>query len=159
MKNRYLFSAVVIVAILSITAIWGCRSKPLTIETDEGKITLKHDEGLKIKTSDATISINQGTLPDNLSKDIPIYSPSDVAMSQVLKGGKNIILALSTKDDSSKVKKFYEDEMSKKGWNINRKMSMGPAFILAGNKGKSELNVTLNQENDKTIISLAYQEK
>jgi hypothetical protein len=177
MKKANLISAVAVIAIFAVVAAFGC-SRTKTIDTEEGKITLTEkgdtfkietDEGtltmkggeMKIKTEkgDAQIAYGKAKLPANISKDIPIYKPSDVAMSQVLDGGKNVILSLSTKDSTAKVKKFYEDAMTKNGWKINRRMNMGPATVLSGSKGPSKLNVTMNQEEGGTVISLAFEGK
>lgn len=177
MRDRHLISAVAVLAVISFVAAFGCSRKTTTIETEEGKITFEEGKEFKIKTDEGTLTMRGGTLdvktkegkasltvghgelPENISGDIPIYKPSNVAMSQVMEGGKNVILSLSTSDDASKVKVFYEDQMGKKGWNINRRMSMGPATILSGSKGNKKLNVTLTREEDETIISLAFQEK
>jgi hypothetical protein len=177
MKKRHIASAVAVIAVFAVFAAFGC-SRTKTIETDEGKITLTEkgdtfkietDKGtltmtgdqLKIKTEkgDADISYGKGNLPEGLSKDIPIYKPSDVAMSQVMGGGKNVILSLSTRDSTDQVKKFYETAMTQNGWKIDRRMSMGPATVLSGSKGSSRLNVTLNKDEGSTIISLAFEGK
>jgi hypothetical protein len=177
MKDRHIISAVVVIAMVAVIVAFGC-SRTKTIETDEGKITLTEkgdtfkietDKGtltmkgdqLKIKTErgDADISYGKGNLPENLSREIPIYKPSDVAMSQVMDGGEKVILSLSTKDPSDRVKKFYETALSQNGWKINRRMSMGPATILSGSKGSNKLNVTMNQEEGGTVISLAFEGK
>lgn len=177
MKKGHIASAVAVIAALAIVAAFGC-SRTRTIETDEGKVTLteKGDtfkietekgtltmtgDQLKIKTEkgDADISYGKGNLPEGLSKDIPIYKPSDVAMSQVMGDGKNVILSLSTKDSSDRVKKFYETAMTQNGWKIDRRMNMGPATILSGSKGSNRLNVTMNQEKGGTVISLAFEGK
>lgn len=159
MKNRHLVSTVAIIAVFAFVAAFGC-SRKKTIETEEGKISFtEKGDTFKIETDRGTLTMKSGKLPANLSRDIPIYEPSNVAMSQVLDGGKNVILSLSTKDSSAKVKKFYEEAMTKNGWKINRRMSMGPATVLSGSKGPSRLNVTMNQEEGGTVISLAFEGK
>ena len=178
MKSKYLATATAIIATFSIALVFGCSRKEMTIETGEGKVTFGKDgEGFKIKTDkgtvtmtgdtfdikskegEAKVSFGQNKLPENVSKEIPIYSPSQVVMSQVLNDGKNVHLSLTTSDDSEKVKKFYEQRMSSGGWNIMNTMNMGPATVLSGSKGDNELNVTLNRNEDQTIISLAFQKE
>jgi len=176
MKNRNILFVLAVMAVAVVVA-FGC-SRTKTIETDEGKITLTEkgdafkietDRGtltmeggqMKIETDkgDAQITYGKDNLPENLSNEIPIYKPSNVAMSQIMGGGKNVILSLSTKDSADQVKKFYETAMSSNGWKIDRRMSMGPATILSGSKGSSKLNVTMNREEDSTVISLAFEKK
>ena len=177
MNNRHVLSAVVVIAVLAVIVAFGC-SRTKTIETDEGKITMTEkgdtfkietDKGtltmtgdqLKIRTDkgDADISYGKGKLPEGISKEIPIYKPSDVAMSQVMGGGKNVILSLSTKDPSDRVKKFYETALSQNGWKINRKIYIGTSAVITGRKGKNNLNVTMKQEEGGTVISLAFEGK
>lgn len=175
MKNRNILLAFAVM--VAVVVAFGC-SRTKTIETDEGKITLteKGDtfkietEGgtltmkggrmdIKTEKGEAQIAYGKGELPENISKDIPIYKPSDVAMSQVMSGGKNVILSLTTKDSPDRVKKFYETALSQNGWKINRRMSMGPATVLSSSKGSNKLNVTMNREEGGTIISLAFEGK
>ncbi len=177
MKRGHLFATLAVVAAACTLAAFGC-SRKKTIQTEEGTVTYEQKgdavevetpdgtmtitgagDKMKIKTEEgeATISLGSGALPEGLSKDIPIYSPSEVAASQVLDEGSNVILSLSTKDDAAKVKKFYQDELGKNGWKINRTMNMGPASIISSSKGDSELNVTLHSDGSQTVISLAFQ--
>ena len=162
MKNRHTVSAVVVIAMVAFVAAFGC-SRTRTIETDEGKITLTDKTGtVKIETEggEALLSIGEGTkLPKDLSKDIPIYKPAEVTMSQVLDGGKQTMLAFTTKDDLMKVTSFYESALPKEGWRIQRKMKMGPATVMMGSKGNRMLNVTVAKEDEGTVISLAFGRK
>ena len=177
MKGGRLISAVAAIAALSMVAAWGC-SKKRTIETDEGTVTFEEkggereittDEGtltmkgdkFEVKTDEGEAVVSYGTdeLPKGLPDDVPIYEPSDVAMSQVLNDGKSVMLALSTKDDTSKVKEFYESRMKGDGWKIDRRVDMGPVQIFSGSKGNRKLNVTLNRDGDKTGISLTFQKE
>ena len=111
----------------------------------------------RAQEGEALLSVGEGTkLPKDLSKDIPIYKPAEVTMSQVLNGGKQTMLAFTTKDDSTKVASFYESALPKEGWRILRKMQMGPATVMMGSKGNRMLNVTVAKEDDGTVISLAF---
>lgn len=147
---------------VSVVALGGC-SRERTIETDEGKITLTEEGGtVKIETEggDAVVSLGAGAkLPKNLSKDIPIYEPATVTISQVMNGGKQTMIGFMTKDDPKKVASFYEASLPKEGWSIQRKMDMGQIMMMVGSKGNRMLNVTVAKEDEGTVISLAFGEK
>ena len=161
MKNRYFI--VVIAVVAAATFVMGACSRTKTIKLDEGEITLSKEGGVvSITTNDGKAVALYGAgaqLPKNLSKDVPVYKPADVTMSQVLGDGEKVLLWLSTKDDSKTVVKFYNKELAGKGWKIGNVLSMGPTTILQGKKGSQELHVTINTDGDETAISLAYSEK
>lgn len=178
MKKRYIAAVVAVFAVGAVVLAGAC-SRTKTIKTDEGEITLdKKGDVVSIKTEKGSITISEhgmniqtkegkavasfgskATIPSNLSKDVPVYKPSEVTMSQVLGDGDKIILGLSTKDDSTKVTEFYKKELSNKGWKVGRTMNMGPATLVQGKKGTQKLNVTINKEGEGTVISLAYSGK
>jgi len=177
MKKRY-FAAVAIVAVCSLLVAGAC-SREKTIKTDEGTITFNKDGGkFEIKTDKGTLSMTEdglnvqteegkavasfgskAKLPENLSKDVPVYQPSEVTMSQFVDGGKKVLLGLSTKDDAAKVADFYKKELIDKGWKIGNRMNMGPTTLMQGKKGEQKINVTINKADKATVISLAYSGK
>ena len=161
MKNRYFI--VVIAVVAAATFVMGACSRTKTIKVDGGEITFEKEGGvvsIKTKEGKAVASFGPGAqLPNNLSKDIPVYKPANVTMSQVMGDGEKVILGLNTKDDSKKVVKFYNEELADKGWKIGNVLSMGPTTILQGKKGSQKLHVTINTDGEETIISLAYSGK
>lgn len=177
MKNRYFALAIAIIA--SATLMIGACSRTKTIKTDEGEVTLdKKGNVISIKTDKGTMTLSEegmnietkegkavasfgdkATLPDNLSKDVPVYKPAFVTMSQVLGDGDKVVLGLNTKDDSTKVMDFYKKELEDKGWKLGRSMNMGQTMMLQGKKGSQKINVTINKADEGTVISLAYSGK
>jgi len=171
-------SLVIILACFTLTAC----SREKSFETDQGKVTVKENgkkvtvknkneavtvEGdetqgqIKIKTKDgeSIISYNKNKLPDNFPKDIPVYSPASVQMTQIMENGKNVMASLNTDDDPGKVMQFYKKAFSQAGWEVKGEMSMGNTSLLQGKKGGKELNVTVNREQGKTVIALVMSEK
>lgn len=170
-----------LIPILVILATGAC-SREKSYETKEGKVTVKEegkkvefkgkDEDItvtgdenqgqvKIKTKDgeSTISYNKDKLPDNFPKDIPVYSPASVQMSQIMDNGKTVMASLNTTDDMAKVAEFYKKALPQAGWEIKADMNMGNTFLVQGEKGEQSLNVSATKEQDKTIITLALGEK
>jgi hypothetical protein len=174
---RYIF----LVIILTCFFTAGC-SREKSYETGQGKVTVKEDgkkfevknededvtvEGdetqgqVKIKTKDgeSIISYNKNKLPDNFPKDIPVYSPASVQMTQIMGNGKNVMASLNTDDDPVKVMQFYKKAFSQAGWKVKGEMNVGNTSLLQGEKGGKELNVTVNRDQDKTVIALALSDK
>jgi len=174
---RYIF----LVIILTCFVTAGC-SNEKSYETGQGKVTVKEDgkkievknededvivEGdetqgqVKIKTKDgeSIISYNKNKLPDNFPKEIPVYSPASVQMTQIMGNGKNVMASLNTDDDPEKIMQFYKKAFSQAGWKVTGEMSVGSTSLLQGEKGGKELNVSVNREQDKTVIALVLAEK
>ena len=141
----------------------GACSRTKTIKTDEGEITFSEKGGVvNIKAKEGKIVASFGgdtQLPSNLSKDVPIYKPASVTMSQVMDDGEKVMVGLNTKDDSKTVAKFYNEALPNNGWKIGNVLSMGPTTILQGKKGAQKLIVTINTDDKQTIITLAYSGK
>jgi hypothetical protein len=176
MKKRYFTAAMATVAAAAL--IMGACSRSKTIETDEGKVTftekgdmvkIETEEGsltikgdqLNVQTEEGNALLSLGTdkLPEDLSKDVPIYKPSKVTMTQVMNEGKNTLLGLSTGDDATKVIAFYEKQMADNGWTGGRKLKMGNTAMMSGKKGDRDLSVTINHDDDITAISLVVVEE
>lgn len=161
MKNRYLI-VILTVAVMAVFMTGAC-SRSRTIKTDEGEITISEKGGvvnIKTEEGDAVASFGEGAkLPANLSKDVPIYKPANVIMSQVLGDGDKVMLGLNTKDDSAKVAEFYKRELTQNGWNVRATMDMGSMKMYQGTKGSQKINVTINTDDGETNISLAYSGK
>ena len=152
-------------------------SRDQSTDNDKMKMTVKNEgEKIKLKTEDATITVTgndkkgqvniktddgetlemtygKNTIPDDFPKDVPIYSPSQVTMSQII-NENNSVLSLHTDDEVSKVAEFYKKELVQQGWSIKNEMTMGTMSLLQGEKGKRALNVTVNHKDKKTVISI-----
>jgi len=161
MKSRYFIGIVALV--LMAAFMTGACSRTRTIRTDEGEITVSEKGGvvnIKGKEGEVVAAFGEGTkLPTNLSKDVPVYKPATVTMSQVLGDGDKVMLGLNTKDDAGKVAAFYKSELTQKGWNVRATMDMGSMKMYQGTKGSQKINVTINGEDGETNISLAYSGK
>ena len=160
MKRSFI---VVMVVVVAAAFVAGACSRSKTIKTDAGEITLSEKGGvvnIKGEKGEVVASFGEKTkLPSNLSKDIPIYKPSNVIMSQVLGDGEKVILGFNTKDSSTTVAKFYKEALKVKGWKVRNTMEMGPMKMYQGTKGAQKINVTINSDDGETNISLAYSGK
>lgn len=170
-----------LLVLLGVAASGAC-SKEKSIETPEGTVTVKEDKGgVEVKSTDGKLNIkgneNAGEIKvrteegDDLEvkydkkslvagfpKEIPIYAPSQVTMSQILKD-KNALATLSTKDDPAAVVTFYKNSMASNGWSMEGEMNMGGMTILQGKKGTDLLNVSVAKTEAETTITLALTEE
>lgn len=154
---------VVLAVVVAAAFVTGACSRTKTIKTDGGEITLSEKGGvvnIKGKEGEVVASFGEKTkLPSNLSKDIPIYKPANVIMSQVMDKGGKVMLGLNTKDNAGTVAAFYKRELTQKGWNVRATMDMGPMKMYQGTMGSQKINVTIHAEDGETNISLAYSGK
>ena len=181
MKKRSYYSVLTLVISCIVLSLASCSDERST-DTTEGKFTVKEDKnGVEVKSRDGSVIIkgnentghikiktdegedlevtyNKDKLTEGFPKDIPVYSPSKVTMSQVLKE-KNAVATLSTKDDTSKVALFYKKALPEKGWSIEGEMDMGGMIILQGKKGKNILNVSVVKGDAETNITVAVTEE
>ena len=161
MKNRCF--VVFVMAVVVAAFMTGACSRTKTFKTDEGEVTISDKGGvvnIKAKEGNVVAAFGESAkLPSNLSKDVPVYKPASVTMSQVVGKGDRIMVGLNTKDDSNKVAQFYKKELTNKGWNVRATMDMGPMKIYQGTKGSQKIHVTINGQGGETNISLAYSGK
>ena len=131
----------------------------IKLTTDEGTLTVTGDSEkgqVNIKTDDGeTIEMSYGTktIPDNFPKDVPVYSPSQVKMTQVVDDNRSVV-SLTTSDDISKVVAFYKKELVQQGWTIKNELTRGPMAVIQGEKEKRIINLTVNKKDNITAISL-----
>lgn len=181
MKRTLNFSVILSMCALFTFFMLGSCNREQSIETDEGKMTVKEEgEKIKVTTEEGTITMSgdeekgqiaikteegetlnvsygKDSIPDNFPKDVPVYSPAAVKMTQIIDDSKSVI-SLGTKDDVSKVAAFYKKELPAKGWNVKNEMSMGNMSLLHVQKGNRALNVTVNKSDEETIISMVIGE-
>mgnify|MGYP001817808801 FL=1 len=131
----------------------------IKVTTDEGTLTVTGDAEkgqVNIKTDDGeTIEMSYGTktIPDNFPKDVPVYSPAQVRMTQVVDENRGVI-SLSTSDEIEKVTAFYKKELVEQGWTIKNEMTMGAMSLIQAEKEKRSFNLTVNKKDGETIVSL-----
>jgi len=167
----------VLLAALATLALGACGQEQ-SIETPAGTVSVAEDSGnIEVKGPDGTVHIKgtekageikvktaegeeldvaygKDSLVAGFPKEIPIYAPSHVTMSQLLKDN-NAMATLSTPDGPAKVVQFYKNSMTANGWSMEGEMSMGGITVLQGKKGSQMLNVSVAETESETTIALA----
>ena len=138
--------------------------KTVEVKNEDEEVKVEGDDNqgqIKIKTKNGESSIVYGNnkLADGFPRDIPIYAPATVQMSQIMEGGKTIMASLACDDETEKVVQFYKKALPEAGWKVSGEMNMGGTALLQGEKEGKELNVSVNREQGKTVISLVEANK
>ena len=101
---------------------------------DAGTVTVTGKDG---KT--ATLSFNQNKVPDDYPKDVPIYSPSRVVMSQSVSDKNARNLMLESTDASDKIVDFYKKGLDGNGWKTESTMTTAQLTILTASKDERQV--------------------
>jgi hypothetical protein len=125
------------------------------VEGDENQGQIK----IKTKSGESRIVYGNNKLADGFPKDIPIYAPATVQMSQIMESGKTIMASLTADDDMEKIVQFYKKALPEAGWKVSGEMNMGGTALIQGEKGEKELSVSVNREQEKTVVSLVQANK
>jgi hypothetical protein len=107
------------------------------------------DESMEITTEDGEVSMKAGKgakLPDSFPEDVHVYDGARVAMAMQMPGGMSV--GLTTKDDIDAVKKSYETEMQKQGWNRTSAMEMGEQSVLMFTKEERVANIAISRDSE-----------
>lgn len=92
--------------------------------------------------------ISQEEIATDFPVDIPLFEPATVTSKNETKSG--IQMTLKTGQPQREVKKFYEEQLAKEGWQKVEEENY--------KKGKRTLEVTFTeQEGEGTIIILSYE--
>jgi len=164
------------VIILAIIGIIMTLAGKLLVSKFGGNLIKKGIEnqtGIKVDTEKESLSftdkktgstINVGgeqKLPDNFPQDFPIYEGAKVTGSLTgndkLNESTGIWVVMNTPDDISKVKAFYENNLSGKGWSVNNTMTVNDTVTWTVSRGNLSGNVmlTADKNENKTVITIS----
>lgn len=110
----------------------------VTIETDEGKLTIGKNE-----------------VPESFPSDLSIYPGAEVTGSFESEG--NVTVALRTSDSISKVTNFYKSDLEKNGWKIISTSSVKETTVFTAEKGNNSVLISVGSdadEEDKTGVAI-----
>jgi hypothetical protein len=110
----------------------------VTGETEDGKYTVSAGESTEI--------------PKDFPADVFIYRPSKAVVAMKIPEGHSI--ALTTRDDQSKVLSAYAREMKAKGWSEGASVSMGPQSVLVYEKNERAANISIVPSGEGVQINV-----
>ena len=65
-----------------------------------------------------------------------------------------MMISLNTKDKPDKVVEFYKKSLAEQGWDVKSDFNAGNTSVLQLNKEKRSLSLTINKEEQGSLISL-----
>jgi hypothetical protein len=161
MKQKWFIPAAVVVGVLVVGALLrgaGERAAERAIEraaggdadidVDDGKITVKTDEG-EWSTG--------GEMPKDWPSDVPVYGGAKVlysASANPATGSAGSYLALQSSDSPDKVADFYKRELVAKGWTITSTATVNGAVYLGAQKAGRQLAFTASPAEGGTSVTL-----
>jgi len=107
-------------------------------ETEGGKYTVTSGEGTEI--------------PEGFPADVFIYRPSKTIMAMEIPEGYSV--ALTTRDDSSKVRSAYSQEMEARGWSEETSMNIKSQSVLVYKKDERAANISIVLSGKEIQISV-----
>ncbi|HEX7456623.1 MAG TPA: hypothetical protein VF303_04130 [Candidatus Nanoarchaeia archaeon] len=120
-----------------------------------GKVDIQ-DEGEKvsIETDEGKLTIGQDKVPSGFPSDITVYSGSEIAATA--ETDTDVSLQLKTPDSVSKVFEFYKDDLASNGWTQTSTASYQDSAIISAEKSGKQVIITVavSEEDNKTLISI-----
>ena len=105
-----------------------------------------------------TVTTGEETeIPKDFPDDVFIYRPSKAIMAMKIPEGYSI--ALTTRDNRSKVLSAYRQEMKAKGWSEETFMSMGTQSVLVYEKNDRAANISIVTSDNALQINVTVTTK
>lgn len=147
-------------ALLAGCLLFGAAcSRSHTVTTKDGKVTYQEkgkDAGSVTVTGKdgktATLSYNQGKLPDDYPKDVPVYSGAKVVMAQSYSEKNARNLMLETADSANQVADFYKKELERNGWTTETTVSTPAMNMLGASKAGKQVSIQISDSGGKRSI-------
>jgi hypothetical protein len=121
---------------------------------DAGAITVTGKDG---KT--ATLSFNQNKVPDDYPKDLPVYSPAKVVMSQSASENHTRNLMLESPDAVDKIVDFYKKGLDSNGWKTESTMTTAQLTMLTATKDQRQAVLQITDSGDKRGVMQVVSDK
>ena len=121
---------------------------------DAGAITVTGKDG-----KSATMSFNENKVPDGYPKDVPIYSPSKVVMSQSASDKNTRNLMLESPDAVDSIVAYYKKGLDGNGWKTEYTMTTAQLTILTATKEQRQVVVQITDSGDKRNVMQVVSDK
>jgi len=157
------FGALLAASLLMATA--AC-SRSHTVTTADGKDSYQEkgkDAGTVTVTgkdgNTATLSFNQNKVPDDYPKDVPIYSPAKVVMSQSASEKNTRNLMLESADAADQIVAFYKKGLDGNGWKTESTMTTAQLTVLTATKEQRQVVLQITDSDGKRGIMQVLSDK
>jgi len=141
-------------------------SRSHTVSTADGKVSYQEkgkDAGTVTVTGKdgqtATVNFNQNKVPDDYPKDVPIYSPAKVVMSQSISEKNARTLMLESTDAADKLVDFYKKGLDGNGWKTESTMTTAQLTILTTTKDRKQVLLQISDNGAKRSVMQVVSDK
>ncbi|HTT63096.1 MAG TPA: hypothetical protein VMG35_14680 [Bryobacteraceae bacterium] len=141
-------------------------SRTHTIKTADGQLSYqeKGKDGGTISVTGkdgktATLSFNQNKVPDDYPKDVPIYSPAKVVMSQSASEKNTRNLMLESADAADKIVDFYKKGLDSSGWKTESTVATAQLTMLTATKGQRQVVLQISDNGGQRGIMQVVSDK
>jgi len=131
-------------------------SRSHTVTTADGKVSYQEkgkDAGTVTVTGKdgqtATLNFNQNKVPDDYPRDVPIYTPSKVVMSQSTTEQNTRNLMLESPDGMDKIVDFYKKGLDSNGWKTESNITTAQLTMLTATKDQRQLTLQITGNDGK----------
>lgn len=121
---------------------------------DSGTITVTGKDG---KT--ATLDFNQNKVPADYPKDVPVYNPAKVVMSQSASEKNTRNLMMESPDAADKIVDFYKKGLEGNGWKTEASVATAQLTILTATKEHKQVMLQITDSGDKRGIMQVIADK
>jgi len=148
-----------------LLALAAC-SRTHTVTTADGKVSYQEkgkDAGAITVTGkdgkSATLNFNQNKVPDDYPKDVPIYSPAKVVMSQSTSEKNARNLMMESADTEDQIVDFYKKRLDGNGWKTESTMATAQLTILSATKDNRQVMLQISDSGGKRGIMQVVSDK
>jgi hypothetical protein len=141
-------------------------SRTHTVTTSDGKVSYQEkgkDAGTVTVTgkdgNTATLDFNQNKVPADYPKDVPIYSPAKVVMSQSSSEQNARNLMLESPDALDKIVDFYKKGLESNGWKSESAMTTAQLTMLNATKDQRQLVLQITDSGGKRGVMQILSDK
>jgi hypothetical protein len=157
-----------LLALLAATIVLGgtACSRTHTVSTGDGTVTYQ-DKGkdagaITVTGKDgktASLTFDQNKVPDDYPKDIPIYSPAKVIMSQSVSDQNSRNLVMESTDPADKIVDFYKKGLDSNGWKTESNMTTAQMTMFTATKDQRQVLLQIGDNGGKRSIMQVVSDK
>ncbi len=107
----------------------------------------------------ASLTFNQNKAPDDYPKDVPIYSPAKVVMSQSGSDKNARNLVLESPDAVDKIVDFYKKGLDSNGWKTESTMTTPQMTMFTATKDNRQLLLQISDSGGKRGVMQVISDK
>ena len=151
-QNKVVLIIIFVLGVLVILTAGGFlvqnKSTETTQKSKESMTNGQNGSKTTFKTQEGKITISENKVPKSFPPDVTIYKNSKVQSSTEAEDG--ISVTSTTADSISTVTNFYQEDLAKNGWTVERKDILKDNSLITAKKDKRQFILTTKVGHDKS---------